>query len=170
MQSYWLSKLAFKKKSRPFGFEATFLVSLYSESLLLKRPRFESWSLQTLRAYNFAADWPARSKTSFYESPDLFIKSEEEKTRHFLGFIAHQIFILVVKCIKQGQNKMFKASILGIVRFCRSNITLDMIKKLKNCFFKNCIFLLLFRKKCKNWHFLKKQFFSLLIISQVILV
>ena len=36
---------------------------------------------------------------------------------------------------------MFKALIWGIVRFCRSNITGDMIKKLKNCFFKKCQFL-----------------------------
>ena len=43
-----------------------------------------------------------------------------------------------------------------------------MIKKLKNCFFKQQFFTFNFNKKCKNWHFLKKQFFSFLIISQVI--
>ena len=36
------------------------------------------------------------------------IKSEEEKTRHFLGFIAHQIPILVVKCIKKVKIKCLK--------------------------------------------------------------
>ena len=63
---------------------------------------------------------------------------------------------------------MFKALIWGIVRFCRSNITGDMIKKLKNCFFKKCQFLhFLLKLKVKNC-FLKKQLFSILIISLVI--
>ena len=96
------------------------------------------------------------------------LKSEEKKTAHFLSFIAHQISILAVKWIKQSQNKMFKALIWGIVRFCRSNITGDMIKKLKNCFFKKCQFLhFLLKLKVKNC-FLKKQLFSILIISLVI--
>ena len=63
---------------------------------------------------------------------------------------------------------MFQALIWGIVRFCRSNITRDMIKILKSCFFKKQFFTFNFSKKCKNWHFLKKQFFSFLIISPVI--
>ena len=63
---------------------------------------------------------------------------------------------------------MFKALIWGIVRFCRSNITEDMIKKLKNCFFKKCQFLhFLLKLKVKNC-FLKKQLFCILIISLVI--
>ena len=63
---------------------------------------------------------------------------------------------------------MFKALIWGIVRFCRSNIYGDMIKKLKNCFFKKCQFLhFLLTLKVKNC-FLKKQLFSILIISLVI--
>ena len=62
---------------------------------------------------------------------------------------------------------MFKALIWGIVRFCRSNITGDMIKKRKNCFFKKCQFLhFLLKLKVKNC-FLKKQLFSILIISLV---
>ena len=96
------------------------------------------------------------------------VKSEEKKPAHFLSFIAHQISILAVKWIKQSQNKMFKALIWGIVHFCRSNITRDMIKILKSCFFKKQFFTFNFSKKCKNWHFLKKQFFSFLIISPVI--
>ena len=63
---------------------------------------------------------------------------------------------------------MFRALIWGIVRFCRSNITRDMIKILKSCFFKKQFFTFNFSKKCKNWHFLKKQFFRFLIISPVI--
>ena len=47
-------------------------------------------------------------------------------------------------------------------------MTGDMIKILKSCFFKKQFFTFNFSKKCKNWHFLKKQFFSFLIISPVI--
>ena len=63
---------------------------------------------------------------------------------------------------------MFKALIRGIIRFCRSNISGDMIKKLKNCFFKKRQFLhFLLKLKVKNCFF-KKQLFSILIISPVI--
>ena len=95
-----------------------------------------------------------------------YLKSEEEKTRHFVSFIAHQISILKVKCIKQGQNKVFKASIWGVVRFCRSNITWDMIEKLKNWFFKKNQFLhfsIVFHEKMQ-----KNSFSVFFIISQVI--
>ena len=44
-----------------------------------------------------------------------------------------------------------------------------MIKKLENCFFKKHVITTWFDKKWKNWHFLKKQFSSFLIISPVIL-
>ena len=47
-------------------------------------------------------------------------------------------------------------------------MTGDMTKILKSCFFKKQFFTFNFSKKCKNWHFLKKQFFSFLIISPVI--
>ena len=47
-------------------------------------------------------------------------------------------------------------------------MTGDMIKILKSCFFKKQFFTFNFSKKCKNWHFLKKQFFSFLIISPLI--
>ena len=63
---------------------------------------------------------------------------------------------------------MFKALIWGIVHFCRSNITRDMIKILKSSFFKKQFFTINFSKKCKNWHFLKKTVFQVLIISLVI--
>ena len=55
--------------------------------------------------------WVRRSRMIQVISKACKVKSEEEKTRHFLGFIAHQISILVAKCIKQGQSKMFKPSI-----------------------------------------------------------
>ena len=48
------------KKSRPFGFEAFFFATLRSESLLFGRPGFDPRTLQTLRAYNFAAPWSTR--------------------------------------------------------------------------------------------------------------
>ena len=47
-------------------------------------------------------------------------------------------------------------------------MTRDMIKVLKGCFFKKQLFTFNFSKKCKNWHFLKKQFFSFFFISPVI--
>ena len=43
-----------------------------------------------------------------------------------------------------------------------------MIKKLENCFFKKHVITTWFDKKWKNWHFLKKQFSSFLIISPVL--
>ena len=58
-----------KKYSRPFGFEATFFASLFSESLLSERPGFDPRPGQTLRAHNFEALGPAGSKTNFFESP-----------------------------------------------------------------------------------------------------
>ena len=60
-----------KENSRPFGFEATFFVILYSESLLFGRPGFDPRTLQTLRACNFEALWPAGSKTNFFVRSDL---------------------------------------------------------------------------------------------------
>ena len=63
---------------------------------------------------------------------------------------------------------MFKALIWGIVCFCRSNITGDMIKKLKNCFFKKCLFLHFLLKLKVKTVFWIKQLFSILIISPVI--
>ena len=72
-QNCGLSKLAVKKTPRPFGFEATFFASLYSESLLSGRPWFDSRTLQTLGAYNFEILGSARSKTTFFERFDLFL-------------------------------------------------------------------------------------------------
>ena len=68
-QSYRLSNFAVKKNSRPFGFEATFLQVVYSESLLSARPGFESRTLQTLRLCSFAAPCSTRSYTTSFESP-----------------------------------------------------------------------------------------------------
>ena len=56
-----------KKYSRPFGFEATFFASLFSESLLSERPGFDPRPGQTLRAHNFEALGPAGSKTNFFD-------------------------------------------------------------------------------------------------------
>ena len=65
LQSYRLSKLAIKKNSRPFGFDAMFFASLHSKWLLSERPGFDPRLVQTLRAYNFAAPWPIGQKILF---------------------------------------------------------------------------------------------------------
>ena len=49
-----LQAVGIQKKSRPFGSEATFFASLYSESLLFKQPGFDSWTVQTLKGYSLA--------------------------------------------------------------------------------------------------------------------
>ena len=56
---------------------------------------------------------------------------------------------------------MFLALILGIVHSSRSNVTLDMIKILKNWFFKKF-------QICNFLHFFLSNFFMLLTISLVI--
>ena len=73
LQRYGLSKLAVKKYSRPFGFEATFFASSFSELLLSERPGFDSRLGQTLRAHNFEALGSAGSKTNYFENFDLFL-------------------------------------------------------------------------------------------------
>ena len=62
-----------KKYSRPFGFEATFFASLFSESLLSERPGFDPRPAQTLRAYNFALFWPIRPKITLIDRSDLYL-------------------------------------------------------------------------------------------------
>ena len=47
-------------------------------------------------------------------------------------FLSHKILSLAKNLTTQGPNEMFLALILGIVHSCRSNVTLDMIKNLKN--------------------------------------
>ena len=70
LQKNQRSKLTFKKVSRPFGFEATFFASLFSESLLSERPGFDPRPGQTLRVHNFEALGRAGSKTNFFERSD----------------------------------------------------------------------------------------------------
>ena len=72
-ESYETLKFAVKKKLRHFGFEATFFVSLHSESLLSERPGFDSRPAQTLKACNFVDFGPSRPKTNFFERSDLFL-------------------------------------------------------------------------------------------------
>ena len=52
LQSYGPSKLVIKKKSRPFGFEATFFVILHSISLLSEQPGFDSQPGQSLGTHS----------------------------------------------------------------------------------------------------------------------
>ena len=54
-ESYTPAKLVIKNKMRLFVFEATFFVSLFSESLLSERPWFESRRGQTLSTHSFVA-------------------------------------------------------------------------------------------------------------------
>ena len=83
LQNCGPSKFAVKKKLKKNDIAAFTRLYLYcSKSLLSGRPSFESQSLQTLRAYNFAALWPARSKTNFYERSDLYLLGKREK-KHF---------------------------------------------------------------------------------------
>ena len=71
--TYGPSKLAVKKTSSPFGFEATFSASLHSELLLSKRPGFDPRRAQTLRPYIFEAFWSKSLKVTFFETSDLYL-------------------------------------------------------------------------------------------------
>ena len=88
MQSYGPAKLAIKKYTRPFGFEATFFARLHSESQLTERPGFNPQQAQTLRAYNFEALWSIGQKTTFLERSDLYLLEKEKKRGfdHFYGY------------------------------------------------------------------------------------
>ena len=64
-----------------------------------------------------------------------------------LFIIAQNISILRLEIVKWGQNKTFRALILGTVCLCKPNMTRDMIKKIKNSDFQkmsnfafSCIF------------------------------
>ena len=91
--------MAVKKKSRHFGFEATLIASLYSESLLFGRPGFDSRQLQTLRAHNFVALGPTGSKTTFFERSDLCLLGNRKK----IGFAG----LLRVLLIGQSTIKLY---------------------------------------------------------------
>ena len=86
LQKYQRSKLVIKKNSRPFGFEATFFVLLYSDSLLFGRPGFDSQRLQSLRAHNFVNLGHSGSKISFFERSDLCLLGKYEK-KHFQALL-----------------------------------------------------------------------------------
>ena len=43
------------------------------DNVVSGRPAFESRSLQTLKAFNFDALWPAGSQTNFFERSDLYL-------------------------------------------------------------------------------------------------
>ena len=92
-------KVGGQKKSRHFGFEATFFAILYSESLLLGRPGFDSRRLQSLRAHNFLALGPTGSKTTFFERFDLCLLGNRKK----IGFAG----LLRVLLIGQSTIKLY---------------------------------------------------------------
>ena len=69
----WAIKVGFEKKYETFWIRGYIFESLYSESLLFGRPGFDPRTLQTLRAYNFAAPWSTRLQTSYFEIFDLYL-------------------------------------------------------------------------------------------------
>ena len=99
LQNYKAAKLAVKKNSRPFGFEATFFAILYSESLLFGRSGFDSRQLQTLRAHNFVALEPTGSKTTFFERSNPWLLGKRKK----IGFAG----LLRVLLIGQSTIKLY---------------------------------------------------------------
>ena len=90
-----------KKIPRPFGFEATFIAILFSESLLFGRPGFDSRRLQTLRAHNFVPLGPTGSKTNFFERSDLYLLGYRKKT----GFAAILRVLLIGQITIKLQHK-----------------------------------------------------------------
>ena len=90
MQSYGPAKLAIKKYSRPFGFEATFFARLHIELLLSERPGFDPRRAQTLRAHIFGPLWSTGTKTSFFEISNLYLLGQKEK-KHFAALLRHII-------------------------------------------------------------------------------
>ena len=66
------------------------------------------------------------------------LKSKSEKTRQLHCFLSHEALIVAKNLTKEGQNKMSLALIWGIVHSCRSNMIRDMMKNLKNWYFKKC--------------------------------
>ena len=92
LRNYRRSKLAVKKISRPFGFEATLFANLNSESLLFGRPGFDSWSAQTLMACNFATLWSEKTQSMSFERSKLCmfvgIKTEKLVWGTFKAFFA----------------------------------------------------------------------------------
>ena len=81
LQSYGPSKLAINKYSRPFGFEATFSVSLHSESLLSGQPGFDSRWAPTLRSCNFDPSWSKRTYNTSFERSNIFLLLYVKKMR-----------------------------------------------------------------------------------------
>jgi len=73
VKKLWAFKVGGQKNPRPFGFEATFLATLCSESLLSERPGFDPRPAQSLGAYTFAAFWPTWLKMSFFERSNLYL-------------------------------------------------------------------------------------------------
>ena len=73
LQNCGPSKFAVKKKLKN-DVGAFPRLNLYcSESLLFGRPGFDPRTLQTLRAYNFAAPWSTRLQTSYFEIFYLYL-------------------------------------------------------------------------------------------------
>ena len=82
--------------------------------------------------------------------------------------IAQQILILVLKMIKQGQNKISRALIWDKVHLCRPNMTGDMIKNVKMVIFKKCQILHFLAFMWHKLTFFENHCFFFFIISLVI--
>ena len=61
-----------------------------------------------------------------------------KKMRQLHCFLSHKVLILAKYLKKWGQNKMSLALIWGILHSCRSNMIGDIMKNLKNWYFKKC--------------------------------
>ena len=66
-------KVGGQKKAETFWVRGYVFRKIAIVDLVFGRPAFESRSLQTLRAHNFEAFGPASPKTTFFETPDLFL-------------------------------------------------------------------------------------------------
>ena len=72
LQNCRCSKLAFKKNLDLLG-------SRLLESLLFRRPGFDSETAQALRAYNLTALCPIRVQITSFESPDKYLLGLRKK-------------------------------------------------------------------------------------------
>ena len=68
------SKLAVKKISRPFGFEATLFATLHSKSMLFRRPGFDSRMAQSLTACKSVAPCSGKPYSTSFERSKLYLK------------------------------------------------------------------------------------------------
>ena len=89
LMSFCCKVIGLQSWRSPFGFEATFFVSLCSKSLLSERSRFDFRPAQSLRTYSFEAPWSTRIRTNFLGRSDLFLSVKILKNEHGYAFRSH---------------------------------------------------------------------------------